>query len=362
MNPKYNKIHNRFCLNGIDYTFTNLKEVAYSFVKEGSSYEKLLGNFLMDWLDEKDSIEVKTSGSTGKPKTIKVKKQAMVNSAIATGNFFKLKSGDSALHCLPSRYIAGKMMLIRAMILGLQLDLVEPTSKPKFNRNKGYDFCAMLPMQLQNSLEVVDHIKTIIIGGAPASKQLIRDIQNCKAKVFETYGMTETVSHIAVKKLNHIENVTLSAVERSHFKTFPDVKITQDERGCLLIDAPNFCDSKIITNDIVNLHSGTEFEWLGRFDHVINSGGIKIYPEQLERKLEDKLNQRFFIASVDDNLLGEKVILVLEGENNVVEPSIFEGFEKHEIPKQVYAISEFIETTSRKVQRQQTLESIKSTS
>ena len=351
MIPEYNKVHNKFKLNGINHDFEALKEVAYSFIKEGQSYEIEIGNFLLDWLDEKDFIEAKTSGSTGIPKDIKIKKQAMVNSAIATGDFFKLKPSDTALLCLPVNYIAGKMMLIRALVLGLELDSVEPKSKLSFNTEKMYQFVAMVPMQLESNIKSINNIKTLIVGGAQVSNALIKKIQNLKTKVYETYGMTETVSHIAVKALNHSK--------KKYFKTLPNIKISQDSRDCLIIEAPQINEEKIITNDIVKLHSKTEFEWLGRFDNVINSGGIKIFPEQVEVKLQEKIKERFFIASEKNETLGEAVILIIESKKNTFKSSFLKGLEAFEKPKAIYYVEAFIETTSGKIQRTKTLELIK---
>ena len=351
MIPEYNKVHNKFKLNGINHDFEALKEVAYSFIKEGQSYEIEIGNFLLDWLDEKDFIEAKTSGSTGIPKDIKIKKQAMVNSAIATGDFFKLKPSDTALLCLPVNYIAGKMMLIRALVLGLELDSVEPKSKLSFNTEKMYQFVAMVPMQLESNIKSINNIKTLIVGGAQVSNALIKKIQNLKTKVYETYGMTETVSHIAVKPLNHSK--------KPYFKILPNIKIARDGRECLIIETPQIAEEKIITNDIVKLHSKTEFEWLGRFDNVINSGGIKIFPEQVETKLQDEIKQRFFIASEQNDKLGETVILIIESKKNTFKSSVFKGLEAFEKPKDIYYVEAFIETTSGKIQRTKTLELIK---
>src|SRR5690606_11997668 len=159
MTPTFDKIHYRFKLNSNNYTFNELKEVAYSLVKEGEYYERVMGEFLMNWLDTKDYIEVKTSGSSGQPKLIKVSKQSMVNSAIATGDYFKMEPGDKALHCLPTHYISGKMMLVRAMILGLELDFVEPTSQPVFDYDVDYDLCSVIPFHLQNILHFQIKIK-----------------------------------------------------------------------------------------------------------------------------------------------------------------------------------------------------------
>ncbi len=369
MIPTFDKVHNRFLLNGNRYNREDLKEVAYSFIKEGLPFEKFIGDFLNDWLNTKDYIEVKTSGSTGNPKTIKLQKQAMVNSAIATGDFFNLKPGHRALHCLPTKFIAGKMMLVRAMVLGLELDIVEPTSQPIFDYDTHYDFCAMIPLQLSRTQSYIHNISTIIIGGAPVSKDLKLAIKECSTSIFETYGMTETITHIAIKQLNNFvslrEGTTWQSQchseqsEESHFKILPNITISQDNRNCLIIEAPHLSKDKIVTNDVVQLHSDFEFEWLGRFDNVINSGGIKIHPEQLEAKLQDKISQRFFITSEHDDVLGNRVVLVLEDKSSTIKSSIFSDLTKLETPKQIYSVDKFVETVSGKIQRQKTLQKAK---
>lgn len=349
MTPKFDKVHNRFKLNGISYNHNNLREVAYSFIKEGNTFEKVIGDFIADWLDNNSYIKTNTSGSTGKPKTIKVKKQAMVNSAIATGDFFNIKPGDKALLCLPLESIAGKMMLVRAMILGLELDIICPSKHPRFDFFKSYDFCAMIPMQFYNSLKNVSNIKTIIVGGASVPAHLINSIQNINATVYETFGMTETVSHIAVKQLNHLDNSS------NTFKLLPNITISKDVRGCLVINAPKLSTDTIITNDIVNIINEKEFVWLGRFDNVINSGGVKLYPETVEAKLQSQISQRFLITSKDDKELGEKLILVVEGDSFEISNEIFDNLSKYEKPKDIFFIPQFEETNNGKVHREKTL-------
>ena len=172
MIPKFNKVHNRFQLNGQHYSYEDLKEVSYSLIKEGSPNEKASGEFLIEWISADEKIAVKTSGSTGTPKNILLSKQAMVNSAIATGDFFGLTPGSKALHCLPNDFIAGKMMLVRAMVLGLDLHVVAATGTPIQDSFRQYDFAAMVPLQVENSLQYLQNIKTLIIGGAPVSSEL----------------------------------------------------------------------------------------------------------------------------------------------------------------------------------------------
>ncbi|MBJ7879926.1 AMP-binding protein [Gelidibacter salicanalis] len=348
MTPTFDKIHLKFKLNGNSYNVEDLNEVAYSLVKEGAPYEKVMGDFLMDWLDAKDYINVRTSGSTGKPKLMKVSKQAMVNSAIATGNYFNMEPGQKALLCLPTHYIAGKMMLVRAMVLGLELDFVDPTSQPVFDYGQTYDFCAMIPLQLKNTVDYIYNIKTLIIGGATISQPLEDAIQGLETKIFATYGMTETVSHVAVKAMNGEHRM-------KYFTVFPDVSISQDGRGCLVIDAPKVALEQLVTTDVVNIHSPTEFELIGRADNIINSGGVKLFPEQIEAKLAGKIKERFIIASQLDVDLGEKLILVVESDKNTVDNSAFADLDKFEVPKDIYNIPKFKETATGKIQRKDTL-------
>ncbi|ALJ03662.1 O-succinylbenzoic acid--CoA ligase [Pseudalgibacter alginicilyticus] len=356
MTPNYTNVHVKFKLDGLYYTYDDLMEVAYSYVKEGEPYQQELGDFLLSWLDEKDYIEVKTSGSTGKPKKIKIKKQAMVNSAIVTGDYFGLKPGDKVLHCLPSNFIAGKMMIVRAIILGLELDMTEPAVLPLIDYEKDYTFCAFTPMQLKSFSKYLLNIKMAIVGGGQVPESTIEIIKDKKPMVYETYGMTETVSHIAVKRLNNFNDS--ESISNNYFKTLPNISISQDDRGCLVIDAPLLSDETIVTNDLVKIHSETEFEWLGRYDNVINSGGIKLFPEQIEKKLRSKIKEQFFIASKPDDMFGDKLILVLEKKTNDLDLSVFNDLDKYEKPKEVFNIAKFIETASGKIHRKKNLQKL----
>ncbi|WP_370398237.1 AMP-binding protein [Tenacibaculum dicentrarchi] len=353
------RFHKSFKLN--DTSFLSEEELLVFSDK----ISKSIHTFLTDWFNEKDFVIVQTSGSTGKPKPIKLQKEFMKNSALATGNFFDLKENTTALLCLSIDYIAGKMMLVRALTLGWKLDIVKPDSNPLKSEKlfkKHYDFSAMVPLQLRNSLADLCKIDKLIVGGGVVSNDLIKAIKNISTKVFVTYGMTETITHIAVKKLNNFQKNELVL---SDYTVLSNVKITVDARDCLVIEAPKVSEEKIITNDIVKLISATKFQWLGRFDNVINSGGVKLHPEKIEEKLSEIITSRFFVIGISDAILGEKLILIIENkisseEEKTLKKSVknLKTLSKFEIPKEIYFIDNFIETDTKKIQRKKTLEKI----
>ncbi len=354
MNHLWQNIHRAFSLNSNPCSKEELKEVAYSLVKEGKDFEKHIGDFLLDWCSDKAMVDVFTSGSTGTPKKITLKKSQMVNSALATGKFFNLQSGSKVLLCLPSTTIAGKMMLVRAMVLGLELDYVEPSSNPLTELQKTYDFCAMVPFQALRSFDNLGKVKTLVLGGAPINPSLETDLRKTKIQIFETYGMTETITHIALRRI--------SPDTEKNFQLLPNIRISKDERGCLVLDAPSISDDKVITNDLVEVVSETSFSWLGRHDSIINSGGIKLIPEQMEKKLSVILLERFFITSKADKELGEKVVLIIEGQGKPEEVLLKIKRSKllstYEIPKSVIFSPKFHETSNGKVQRKKTMKMV----
>ncbi len=337
------KLHNDFRLNGI--SFSSIESlINYTLKNEIASHP-----FLIELFNDKSFIEVKTSGSTGKPKNIQLLKNHLVNSAIATGNYFNLKENTSALLCLSPNYIAGKMMLVRSIVLGWHLTIIEPKSNP-LNGNEFYDFTAMVPLQVQSSLTNLHKIKQLIIGGGAVSDELQSKLQNLKTKIYATYGMTETVTHIAIKKLNHCK------IE-SNFEVLSNIKISTDSRDCLVINAPKITNQTIITNDIVELISDNSFKWLGRFDNVINTGGIKVIPEEVEKKIAKIITTDFFISSIKDEKLGEKIILIVEGDEIQHSKLNIQNFKisKFKKPKEIYFIPEFVRTSTNKINRKSTL-------
>lgn len=347
VNPTYNDVHVAFKLNGFNLNREDLCRLAYSFIKEGEPYEKAVGDFLLDWFDDKPHIEMLTSGTTGKPKMIVVEKQAMVNSAMATGAFFDLRAGSRALHCLPTKYVAGKMMFVRGFILGLDMDFVAPKANPLENNDCCYDFAAMVPLQAENALDQLHQIKKMIIGGVRMSKSLEERLMQLPTQVYETYGMTETITHIAAKELGE-----------QAFTVLPEVTISYNDHNCLVIHAPRISSDVIETNDLVELVNENQFRFLGRIDNVINSGGIKLIPETIEEKLSAHIPRRFFVAGKPDEKLGEKLVLVVEGEPFEISNDIFAMLDKYERPKEILFVPQFAETGSGKLMRREVLKNL----
>ncbi|WP_166921967.1 AMP-binding protein [Flavobacterium poyangense] len=342
----HKKVHNYFKLNGYHLNGKDLSRIGYSYIKEGDPYERAIGEFLLDWFDNKDYIEMTTSGTTGLPKLVRLEKRAMIQSALATGDFFDLEPGDKALLCLPVQFIAGKMMLVRSFILGLNLDVVSPSVAPLALSKNKYDFVAMVPVQVQNSIKELKNVKKLIIGGAKIDTALEEKLLPLKTQIYETYGMTETITHIAAKR-----------VGEAAFSILPNVKIDKDNRDCLVITVPSVSDQPIVTNDLVELVNEKQFVFLGRIDNVINSGGVKLIPEQIEAKLTGKITNRFFVTGVPDSVLGEKLILVIEGEKQEFVPDFFNVLGKFEKPKEIVFVPKFKENENGKLLRKSSLQS-----
>ena len=340
--------HSEFQLNNIVFDIQSLLQKADFFIEKGADFEKQMGFFLKEWFDDSDFITTQSSGTTGIPKTIQISKNAMVESARATAVFFNLKPGKTALLCLSTQYIAGKMMLVRALVLGLKIDCIPLSSNPLETIEKNYDFSAMVPMQAQNSIAKLDSIKTLIIGGAPINSKLQKAFLQLKTAVFETFGMTETITHIAARRIGE-----------KAFSLLPNIEISKDERDCLVIHAPRISDKNIVTNDLVSIVSETQFVYLGRIDSVVNSGGVKLFPEQIENKLSAEIPSRFFVIGIPDPTLGEKLILVIEGEKFDIQETIFQSLNAFEKPKEIHFVFQFIETETGKINRNKTLIALK---
>ncbi len=308
-------------------------------------------DFIALWNGDASFIVQNSSGSTGTPKTIQIPKHSMKLSAQMTGDFLKLEACKSALLCMSTEYIGGKMMVVRAMHYGLKLYLTEVRSNPLKAINFPIDIAAMVPLQvetiLQENPEKLNLIKHLIIGGGPVSEALIQKIQNYSCTAYSTFGMTETVSHIALRKLS-TENQPYIAIGNTTFST---------ENNCLVIDCENLNIKGLKTTDRVRLVDNKSFYWLGRADFVINSGGVKIHPEEVEQKIKTIFpSAQFIISGLPDQKLGTKVVFI--GEKSLKNAQVKEQIEvvlkKYEQPKSYYFISSLKKTPSGKIDRNKT--------
>jgi O-succinylbenzoic acid--CoA ligase len=321
-----------------------------------ANWDKSLLAFIAEWYDDNDFVTIHTSGSTGPPEPVKIKKKRLVNSARMTLDYLKLKEGDRALLCLPSDYIAGKMMIVRSLVGNLNLTAIEPRGNPLENIEDGFDFAAMIPLQVHNILnnphgeKKIESIRKLIIGGGAIPAPLEERLKELNTEVFSTYGMTETVSHIALRRLNGEKH-------SSYYTTMPGVTINKDAKGCLIVNAPDIADNPVKTRDIVRIFYKNKFKILGRLDNVINSGGIKYYPEIIERKIEEFISNRFIISSVPDVRLGDKIVLIIEtSDPRKYESPDFKNYVNGKLPvferpKDLLFLEHFPETGNSKVQR-----------
>lgn len=294
-----------------------------------------LEDFFSEWNNDSDRVLVHTSGSTGKPKPMMVEKKRMLNSARITCDFLGLKPGDSALLCMSLDYIAGKMVVVRSIERHLHLISVSPSGHPLKNINEEITFAAMVPMQVYNTLQVPEererltHIRHLIIGGGAIDAALEQELRSLPGNIaiWSTYGMTETLSHIALRRINGAE-------ASEWYQPFDSVKISQTDEGCLVIDAPLVCAETLVTNDIVEIESyiynkvekhdkveknevmeKLRFRIKGRKDNVICSGGIKIQIEEVEALLRPHLEKPFMLAKKKDEKFGEIAVLLTEDED-----------------------------------------------
>ena len=303
--------------------------------------------FIAQWHDQNSTIEVRTSGSTGTPKVMRVEKCRMLASARATCDFLGLQRGDTALLCMSVDYIAGKMMVVRAIERGLVLVDVQPSSHPLENlekvveMGKKLDFAAMVPMQVYSSMQVPSErqalagIRHIIIGGGPLDPSLEQELRQFPNAIWHSYGMTETLSHVALRRVS-------GSGATPWFTPMPGVTLTVNDDHCLVIDAPHLCPERLLTHDVVEMEPGSQrFKVLGRLDNVINTGGVKIHIEQVEQALAPHITQPFLITKCPDPKFGEIVVMLLQGtEDDVlaVRDACHLVLTRYECPKLIFAV------------------------
>jgi len=348
-------------INGKDYILGDFIN-APAKIKRLPTFEKDVISFITDWTSGKSEFELKTSGSTGHPKTAIITRDQMIISAEMTTSFFHLRRGSKVLLCLNPNYIAGIMMIVRSIIGELKLYALSPSSNPFLHYKLDYEFSltALVPYQVAEIVKDPGStinfrkIDNVLIGGADIPEDLLNKIQTCNNSVYQTFGMTETVSHIALKRLSGINSSDV-------YEVFEEIEIGSDDRGCLTVKGPITEGKKIITNDLIELVNKKKFRWIGRFDEVINTGGIKININSLEGKIShifnsNKINNNFYISSRKDLKFGEKIILLIETKKSLVDKKHLLGLLKdqlfkYEVPKEIYTVEQFQLTETGKINR-----------
>lgn len=325
-------------MEGIRYSKAELLQ-EWKLLESSSSnpFRLELFRFLADWFNDSEEMTVQTSGSTGHPKSLRVLKTQMMNSACATCFYLRLQPMDKTLLCMSLNFIAGKMMVIRALVAGLDLYLSAPTGYPLQSTNTTFRFAAMVPLQLFNSLQVsiererLRRINILLIGGGALDARLETTLQDFPHAIYASYGMSETLSHIALRRVNGPEAT-------SWFTPMPSVHLALSTDQCLIVDAPLVSKERLYTNDIAELLADGRFRILGRKDNVINTGGIKVQAEVLESFLSDFMDVPFAITSCADEKFGEIIVLVVEepiDEALLMQTLHAENLPAHQMPKEI---------------------------
>jgi len=325
-----------------------------------SDFERDTLTFIKCWLSDQSEFSIKTSGSTGKLKTIDFRREQMKKGTIRTLETFGLKKGDRILMCLNPRFIAGMMMIVRALEGDLELIIETPSSNPliEFTTGNNLDFAAFTPNQIEHILNEspakLIGIKTILIGGADLHSVLEEKLQEVKSQVFHSYAMTETLTHVALRRVN-------GPKKSKFFYALPGVSFKLDDRSCMIINDRLLEIEDLITNDIVKLIDDSSFIWMGRFDNVINTGGVKIQIENLEKKIsqifnEIELENNFCIIPKSDRELTQKMILLVEiNQHQISEYSLLKMLKarlpKYHAPKKIILVPEILHTKTGKIDR-----------
>ncbi len=309
----------------------------------------LAEKFLDEWHNEKDYVIAHTSGSTGKPKEIRLLKSDMLLSARATCRFFGINPKSVLLLPLSTDYIAGKMMIVRAIESGATLYIEKPARAISLDRCGSIDLLPIVPAQLEHILSADKRsiVRNLLIGGGALSPEQETAIAKSGINAWLSYGMTETCSHVAIRKISS---------EATSFEALPGITFDTDKRGCLVINAPGFSFGRLVTNDIVETESPLRFRWLGRYDNVINSGGIKIHPEEVERKLSSLIKRPFYVIGRQSREWGQEAVMYIEGSGGQEDADAIINearriLDRYSVPKAVYFIPEFDRTSSDKIIR-----------
>ncbi|GAA3923044.1 AMP-binding protein [Hymenobacter algoricola] len=356
-------------LNGREFRYDDIKRYPADSPVDLNGYEARVLDFCRQWLNGAQEFGLRTSGSTGKPQLVTMRRRQLAASARRTGDYFGLGPGDRMLVCLNCEFVGGLMMLVRGLELNLHLTIVEPHADPLalLPVTARFDFASFVPLQLREVLahhyaSRLNQMKAVLVGGATVESSLEKEVQKLKVPVYLTYGMTETASHIALRRLN-------GPAATPFYQVLPGIHIDQDARGCLTVRADVTDDRLVTTNDRVRLVDSHEFEWLGRADFVINSGGVKVQAEKVEQVLEVALAElglphRAFVAGRPDARLGEQVTAFLEGaplpetQAKKLLALLGERLERYERPRELLYVPQFRTTASGKLDRLSTVRSI----
>lgn len=276
------------------------------------SFDAALARFLEDFLSDAPAVRVFTSGSTGRPKAFAAQKTRMLASARATVSFLRLQEDDENLLAMPLDYIAGKMVVVRSLACGLDLVPTPPAANPFAALGRPVDFACVTPMQAAKALgnpataKMLLACRRVIIGGGAVDDELLAALQSAEGEVYSSYGMTETLSHIALRRLNGPE-------AEAAYRPLPGVALSISPKGTLVICAPAVADGALVTNDAAALEGDGSFRIIGRLDNVINTGAVKVQIETVEAKLKGIIKKPFAISSRPSRTFGEEVVLVIAG-------------------------------------------------
>jgi O-succinylbenzoic acid--CoA ligase len=336
----------------------SFEELVHYNIPTNFRFQKAL-QFCKAYLSRQKQFPFKTSGSTGTPKSIQLTREQLKHSAWLTINALELLPGSNALVCISTEHIGGVMMLVRGMEIGMELYLSEPASQISTEDFPCIDFVALVPVQLQFLLnnaegqQFLNDCTTVIVGGGHIDPKIEASLIKIKSAVYQTFGMTETVSHIALRRLN-------GSNKQYDFHAFSELRLSLDSRGCLVVAGPLTDEQPVITNDLVALKKQNRFKWLGRWDRAINTGGYKVLPEQLRPMILQVLESlsidcKFVVIGLPDAKWGQQVTMILEHvpltkdlEAQVIQ-QLKERLHPYEVPKETLYFDEFPRTATGKI-------------
>ena len=348
----FDRQRQRLLLQGMEYTAGDISRLVAEGAKNCPPALWDLYIFLEKWFDASPVITVHTSGSTGTPKELVVRKDRMMQSARLTCEFLNLQAGDTALLCMNLRYIGAMMVVVRSLVAGLNLIVRPASGHPLSDIEEPLRFAAMVPLQVYNTLRVpeekarLEQTDILIIGGGAVDDSLEAEISALPTAVYSTYGMTETLSHIALRRLN-------GDTASKHYYPFPSVELSLSAESTLVVKAPLICGEVLQTNDIACIYPDGSFTIAGRKDNVINSGGIKIQAEEMEKRLRPFIPVPFVVTSVPDPRLGQALTLLIAGQVDVreLESKLQTVLDAYHRPRHIFMTESIPQTENGKTDR-----------